>query len=246
MHRGVIFLLFVATGLILAAPILVFAAWMLRGRRGALVDDATLEPEADPRAGSRRSVVAGSLIALVAAGLLGVAWYLSGTSVGGSGAGNAPMAPGMQMPGAAMPGMGTGDASGASLPPTLSGLPMTGSATGSEALRQVTQIHAGNFPMTSAAIATYGEGTVQVWVATAGDGATAKQLTARMADTISAGGSPFSPPRPLMEEPTVWETRGMGQVHYFWAQGDQVWWVSADRSFAAEALAALRGEAEGA
>lgn len=244
MHRGVIFLLFVAIGLIVASPILVFTAWLFRGRGSPAEGDAPLEAVESERAGTRRPALTGSVVAVVAAVLLGTAWYLSGASGDGSGAGNATTAAGMQMSGAAMPGMG--DASGASLPPTLSGLPMTGSATGSEALRQVAQIHAGNFPIASAAIATYGDGTVQVWVATAGEGTTAARLTARMADTISAGGSPFSPPRPLMEEPAVWETRGMGQVHYFWAQGDQVWWVSADRSFAPEALAALRGEVEGA
>ncbi len=245
MHRGVIFLLFVAIGLIVASPILVFAAWMVRGRRDSTADDGPPESAVDPRAGSRRSAVAGSLVALVVVVLLGGAWYLSGASIDGSASGNASMTPGMQMPGDPMPGMSMGEVpeGGVSLPPSLSGLPMTRSATGSEALRQVEQMHLGDFPMASAAIATYGDGTVQVWVATAGNGATATQLTARMADAISAGGSPFASPRPLSGEPDVWQTRGMGQVHYFWAQSDQVWWVSAERSLAAETLAELRGEA---
>ena len=95
--------------------------------------------------------------------------------------------------------------------------------------------------MVSAEIAMYRgpAGEAMVWVARGTDEADATDLTRRMVDSISSGGSPFAQPRRVAGTAGVWTTNGMGQVHFFFSRGDAVWWLSADPNNAREALAQL-------
>jgi len=124
------------------------------------------------------------------------------------------------------------------LPRTLAGMTMTARVTGRDALEQVGQLHGEEFPIASAEIAEYGVGAT-VWVSVSADAATSATMAKDMAARISEGGSPFDPPKVLHGEKRVWVTHGMGRVHYFFARGDAVWWLSADRGIARRALSDL-------
>jgi hypothetical protein len=235
-HRSTIFILIAGIGLIGLTPVLAVAAWITRGR--ARTGDAERLP-------ARRGPAIVMLAVLVTA-VFGTAWYLSGraqpardsaVAMGGS----------MPMEGSAATGgsSATSEPATPALPGRLVGLPLSSSASGSEALRQVASMHSGSFQLSWAAIGGYGSGEAMVWVAAPADG-TAAEMATLMAERISQGGSPFAAPEPVRGDPRVWATTGIGKVHFFWATDEAVWWLSADRGLAEEALAQLRRKGDAA
>jgi hypothetical protein len=136
----------------------------------------------------------------------------------------------------AMPAMSRSDDP---LPAALAGAPMTNEVTGAQAIQDITSLHGINLPIVSAEIGQYADGRLTVWMSTASDAAGAANMLLRMGRRISAGGSPFAPPRPFAADPGVWATRGMGQMHFFFARGNTVWWLAADPRLARSALSEL-------
>ncbi len=218
MHAGSTTLLLVGVAVVGTAPLLILVFALVRRSR---------EREPRGRSDLRARALPVSLVG-VAVLALSAAWYVD--VVGGRPADPSDVGVGTAM---------TGSTASALLPRSLAGLRATDGVTGPEAVQQVSQLHGADFPIVSAEIATYegSGGTVTVWVARSADEAGAADMTGRMAERISEGGSPFDPPRPLAGERGVWVTHGMGQVHYFFARGDAVWWLSADPGVAREALA---------
>lgn len=126
------------------------------------------------------------------------------------------------------------------LPSSLAGLPATVHLNGPEAVEAVTSLHIGDVPADAAEVADYGGGQIVVWVAWSAseDAAT---LVERMTDRIAEGGTPFAIPVPAERPEGAFMTRGIGQVHYYWAQDGGVWWIAADRALAQGALDELVG-----
>ncbi len=215
MHDLTLFLVGVAV--IGLSPLALGAAYVLR--RGATAEGVPA------RAGTR--VVAAVLLALAAASLAG-AWWLRGAAASGGATAHV---------GAAGPG--PADAAPTSLPASLAGLPRTAAVTGEEAVRSVEALHGRGLPVATAEIAEYAGGRATVWMSRSDRPGAARALVERMRRGIAGGGSPFSAPRAVAGQRGVWATEGLGQVHYFFARGGAVWWLSADRALAGAALAAL-------
>jgi hypothetical protein len=125
------------------------------------------------------------------------------------------------------------------LPPTLAGVDLTSQLTGQQAVAQVMDLHLTGFPLSWAEVAWYGDQAV-AWVARGRAGQEPSALAAKMADSIAkAGDSGFTPPEPVEGLPGVWQTTGFDQLHYFFAAGDAVWWVSAADGIGDAALTEL-------
>lgn len=128
------------------------------------------------------------------------------------------------------------------LPPTLAGLDMATYLVGKEAVSAVRGLHFTDlkgYPVSDAEIAAYGNDRIQAWVSWHGD-ARLDRLVAKMAHRITQGVTPFDPPTPVGGLDGVWMTLGNGQVHYFFAGSDAVWWISADADLAGQALDEVR------
>ena len=133
------------------------------------------------------------------------------------------------------------------LPATLAGIPRTELAVGPEALEQVGHLHQGaEIDIVSAAVARYAgpTGRAELWMSRSLDPAAASELARDMADRIATSDSPFEPPVSVAGEAMMWETRGMGQVHHFWAAGTGVWWLSIDEGLLPVAMSESKALAE--
>lgn len=159
---------------------------------------------------------------------------IGGTSGGMPGAGGAEMG---EMPGVGgQPGGFTSQTSVPSLPGKLAGLGKVDEVTGDAALQQIETMHPSEFPLTGAVVGTYEgkQGNATLWIAVNPSDAMAPAMAEQMADAIGGGDTPFS--EPVEIDPGVWMSEGMGQVHYFFAAGNGVWWLSVDPPLAREAL----------
>lgn len=226
MHEGNVTLFLVGVVVIGVTPFVLLGVELVRRSRAR--HRSTPDETARPRGLLRPLIVGVSVVVLLT---LSIGWYLSAhpTPQG---------ADAMAMGGAngAMPVMSRGDDP---LPATLAGAPMTDEVTGSQAIQQISSLHGTDMPMVSAEIGQYANGRLTVWMSTESDPAGAADMVVRMRERISGGGSPFDPPRPFAAEPGVWTTRGMGQMHFFFARGDVVWWLAADPHLARSALSDL-------
>ncbi len=222
MHTGGLTLFLVGVAVIGLAPLLFLVVYLARRASDARRDDGN-----EVRVGSVGALRTVSIgLAGVAVLAAAVAWYLSSAGETGS----VPRMDGMPMGGSET------QASLGILPRTLAGLPMTEEVTGPDAVSEVAKLHGSDFPISSAEIAQYAGGRAMVWVSMSADAATSATMAEDMAARIAEGGSPFDPPKALPGEEGVWVTHGRGQVHYFFARGDEVWWLSADRGIARLAL----------
>lgn len=221
-------LFLVVFALIAGTPVVLLIAGLRRSRRGSAPDGGSAAT-----AGRPTRILVTALVGVAALGGVGlwVARSLPATRANGA-------MPGMDM------GSGTMDGAdaGIGLPAFVADQAMVDSLAGEQAVEQVARLHASSFPILDATIATYGDG-VTIWAATAEDPAGATAMARDMARRIAAGGSPFDTPHRLRDVPGVWETSGMGQLHYFFARGEEVWWLSSDASIAARALADVLDEA---
>ncbi len=124
------------------------------------------------------------------------------------------------------------------LPPSLAELPLSARTEGSAAITEIGRMHAGDFPLASAAVGRYGTSAqATLWVAELADEATALQMAESMRDRIAAGGSPFFEigHRARGNEP-IHELEGMGQTNFFYPSGRHVIWLGADPVIAGQAL----------
>ncbi len=128
------------------------------------------------------------------------------------------------------------------LPSTLGGLPATVHVTGQDAVDVVAGLHLGDVPVDEAEVAEYGSGREVVWVSRSGT-VSADTLVTQMTDRIAQGDTPFSTPRKVPTLRGVFRTVGNDQVHYYFARGEAVWWLAADRALARQALAEILGAA---
>lgn len=226
MHEGNVTLFLVSVVVIAATPFVLLGVELVRRartRRRSAPDETSR-----PRGLLRPLLVGVSAVVLLT---LAIGWYLS--------AHPAPQGTDEMAMGSADGAMPAVSRSDDPLPATLAGASMTDEVTGPQAIRQIASLHGTDFPIVSAEIGQYADGRLTVWMSTESDAAGAADMVARMGERISGGGSPFAPPRPFEAEPGVWITRGMGQVHFFFARGDAVWWLTADPSLARSALSEL-------
>jgi len=117
----------------------------------------------------------------------------------------------------------------ADVPQALGDLHLTVLDEGPEALAAIDRMHGKPLGLTDGYQAQYGEGTgmVMVWVARVADGDAAQRLTDEMTERINEGRSPFSRPAPLQHDDlTVYQTAGMNQLHYYYANGPRVIWAA--------------------
>jgi hypothetical protein len=179
------------------------------------------------RRGRRRIVVAGITSLLVVGGTVAAAWALAGRAEPGAGSASG------------MGGMGEGGTGGMSthvrVPRTLAGLELTALTRGDDAIAEVTALHGAPFPLVDAAVARYGD-AVGVWVSSAPDVTTAQREVDEMRARIAEGGTPFATPTLVRTAGRVFTTSGMGERHFFFSSGRDVWWISAPPPFAKEAL----------
>ena len=160
-------------------------------------------------------------------GVLALGWLIWFTASGDDAADSAEGAPG-------------------GMPADLAGLERTDVATGDAALQRVAQMHnKSNIAIVDATVARFGatEGGAEIWVGRTLNAEMADKLVMDMAEAIAEGRSPFSSATWIADE-SVWQTSGMGQVHYFLARGDGVWWLSINPEQAATALAEVKALAE--
>ncbi len=125
------------------------------------------------------------------------------------------------------------------LPPSLAGLPITSSKTGAEGLAAVEALHGKEIPLLAASLATYStpQARAELWVALVASEKEAERMVRTMAEKISRGATPFSPPSPSSRGGLeVWQTRGLGQDHFFFARASTVWWLAADTGVSSRAL----------
>ncbi len=228
MHEGGVTLFLVAVAVIGLAPVALVVVYLARKASEARRGDEQAPEDVERQRVLRTLAIGLGGVAVLAAV---IAWYLGSST---------PAVPAREATGS-MPGMAM-DASAAAarmLPPTLAGMPVSVDLTGTQAEQQVAKLHDADFPMRAAEIGQYGGGRATVWMSEAPDATSAATQVERMAERIAGGGSPFDPPEPLPDVQGVWVTRGMGQVHYFFARGSGVWWLSADRHLARRALSEI-------
>jgi hypothetical protein len=118
--------------------------------------------------------------------------------------------------------------SAVAVPDAVAGLPLTQKTVGPEAVAEVTQLHAKEFPLTSGAMAMYGNGAVTLWVSGAPASFIASEMVRAMTDKIAEGRSPFTPMGTReVGGRTIYELTGMGQQHFYFQSGSLVVWLAA-------------------
>jgi len=139
------------------------------------------------------------------------------------------------------------------LPPRLGEWDLSAAVTGEAARLQVEQLHgkALGEGIIAAWVGWYGvEGGGQphatVWVSRSPSDSSAHELLERMTDRISEGGSPFTGLRPMENQAREgYALDGMGQTHYYFLVGTDLYWLAVDPGQAEAVLSELIGRAPG-
>lgn len=127
----------------------------------------------------------------------------------------------------------------ATVPDVLAGMPLTQKTVGLEAVAEITRLHNKEFPLTSGAMAMYGDGAVTLWVSGAPASPIADEMVRTMTDKIAEGRSPFTPMGVRqVNGRAVYELVGMGQRHFYFQSGTLVVWLAATEEVAEKALEA--------
>lgn len=128
--------------------------------------------------------------------------------------------------------------SSAVLPEQISNLPLAVKATGQQAGIELARLHQKNFPLTSAAVGTYGaEHQVMLWVSGAPITPLAGRMLVSMRDKIAEGRSPFTPTGERKDgNRLIYELEGMGQLHFYFRSGKLLVWMAANPELAEQAL----------
>ncbi|MHB0980887.1 MAG: hypothetical protein ACYC5Q_12600 [Thermoleophilia bacterium] len=133
------------------------------------------------------------------------------------------------------------------LPQSLAGLALATSLEGVEAKASVEQLHGKGLGagLDEACVGDYrGAGTATLWVSRSVDVKDAEDLLARMTDRIAEGGSPFTGLTPIEKGGVrVYRLEGMGQVHYYFLSGRDVYWLAIDPALAESGLGELLASA---
>ncbi|MBU2600939.1 MAG: hypothetical protein KKA32_02055 [Actinobacteria bacterium] len=141
------------------------------------------------------------------------------------------------------------------VPPTLGGLPLADLAKGDEARAQVEQLHGKSLGagLEAAWTATYGSvsgsgmADATLWISRAARAEDARTLFERMTDRISEGNSPFEGLRPMRwDDVEGYALDGMGQKHYYFLVGSDLYWIAVDPAVAEAVVAELLGNARSA
>lgn len=123
------------------------------------------------------------------------------------------------------------------LPKQLAGLNMTESKAGAEAIREFTDLHGREFPVTSGAIGIYGNSQITLWVASTPAESVAAELTNAMQERIAQGNSPFTPVSEINDNNrNVYMLDGMGQKHYYFHSKNLVIWLASEPTSADAAI----------
>jgi hypothetical protein len=123
------------------------------------------------------------------------------------------------------------------LPTQLAGLPLTTSYRDRAALAQLQPLRESHIELRSGAFGVYGDGAASLWVAGAGDTATAQRLMDEVATRIARGDTPFGRDSlHTLAQRSVHELSGLGQRQFYFRSGRRVVWLSATRGHAAAAL----------
>ena len=123
------------------------------------------------------------------------------------------------------------------VPDVVAGARLTQKTTGPEAVAEVTRLHGKAFPLTSGAMALYGDGAVTLWVSGASASPIAAEMVRTMTEKIAENRSPFTP-RGMRQVNgrAVYELVGLGQRHFYFQSGALVVWLTADEGVAEKAL----------
>jgi hypothetical protein len=123
------------------------------------------------------------------------------------------------------------------LPNQLAGLNLTDSASGDEAIRDFADLHGKEFPITSGAVAIYGNRRITLWVAGTQSARVASELTNAMQGKIATVNSPFKTVNEIKDGGrSVFALEGMGQKHFYFQSRNLVIWLAADPDVAENAL----------
>lgn len=129
------------------------------------------------------------------------------------------------------------DPGGAAVPDSIAGAPLSQKTVGIEAVAEVTRLHGKEFPLTSGAMAMYGEGAAALWVSGTAASPLAAEMVRAMTDKIAQGHSPFTPTGTRrLNGRDVYELDGLGQRHFYFQSGSLVIWLAADDSIAENAM----------
>ena len=139
------------------------------------------------------------------------------------------------------------------LPGQLGTWNLSASVTGETALLQVEQLHgkALGEGITDAWVGQYGvedggQPPAMVWISRSPGEASARELLQRMTDRISEGNSPFTGLRPMANQSVEgYALDGMGQTHYYFLVGTDLYWLAVDPDQAEAILDELVGWASG-
>ena len=124
-----------------------------------------------------------------------------------------------------------------SLPDSISGLPLTNSTTGEQAIDELVDMHGKEFPIEFGAIGIYGNREITLWVSGASSATIASQMTEAMHAKIAQGNSPFTPINEIQNNNrVVYVLDGMAQKHYYFQSNNLVIWLAADPSIADAAI----------
>lgn len=125
----------------------------------------------------------------------------------------------------------------AAVPDSIAGAPLSQKTVGLEAVAEVTRLHGKEFPLTSGAMAMYGEDAATLWVSGTAASPLAAEMVRAMTDKITQGRSPFTPTGTRrLNGRDVYELDGLGQRHFYFQSGNLVIWLTADDSIAEDAL----------
>jgi hypothetical protein len=125
----------------------------------------------------------------------------------------------------------------AAVPDVVAGARLVQKTVGPEAVAEVTRLHGKEFPLTSGAMATYGNGTATLWVTGVPASPMAAEMVRAMTNKIAEGRSPFRPMGTReIHVRAVYELGGMGQRHFYFQSGSLVIWLAADEAIAEKAL----------
>ncbi|OFV80694.1 MAG: hypothetical protein A2W26_06940 [Acidobacteria bacterium RBG_16_64_8] len=131
----------------------------------------------------------------------------------------------------------------AAVPPLLGGLELTALLSGKEALAAVEQLHgeALGAGLDAAWVAQYGKASqVMLWLSRSVAEEGAQTLFERMTNKIAEGNSPFTGLKPMADSKLEgYELDGMGQKHFYFVTGNDLYWVAVSPSLARSVLADL-------
>ena len=126
------------------------------------------------------------------------------------------------------------------LPPSVGGLPLAVEVSGGPARTQVEQLHGKvlGSGLDQAWIGEYGDPPrATVWVTRSVRREDAEALLARMATRLGNGDSPFHVVGPVTSGSVGGnELEGMGQKHYYFLVGSDLYWLAIDPGIAASAF----------